>query len=183
MAFERFRATTDPAVAALYFGSAGALNVETAVGGLVAKLAGLEEVASKKLAEHVLPQIFGTRWALSSHEAPSLDLATLEQLVVLAYRIVRVEDDHDRANNGVYSPDERDHAEEARSAAFNKLVTTPGRAAFDAIMRLERAPQLPGPDIPSARTGARAGGSRRGRLRMGSRARHFMSSSSSSDNL
>jgi hypothetical protein len=36
----------------------------------------------------------------------------------------------------VYSPSARDDAEHARGAVFKRLVTTPGRAGFDAIMRL-----------------------------------------------
>jgi hypothetical protein len=67
----------------------------------------------------------------------------LERLVLLAYRAVRMAEDRDRANKGVYSPDERDAAQDARSAAFNMLVNTPGRAAFDVILRLIDAPDFP----------------------------------------
>jgi hypothetical protein len=146
LVLERFRSTSDPVMAALYFGVACALGPSDALGALVAKLDASDAGAKKRLAECVLPQVFGTRWGLSPPTTPSLDLATLEQLVVLAYRTVRVEDDHDRANNGVYSPDERDHAEEARSAAFKKLVTTTGRSAFDAIMRLTEIAEFPVPN-------------------------------------
>ena len=63
----------------------------------------------------------------------------------LAYRVVRIEEDRDRANKGVYSPDERDEAQEARSAAFKALVSTPGGATFEAIMRLIDTAQFPVP--------------------------------------
>jgi hypothetical protein len=148
LVLERFRSTSDPGVAALYFGVACALGPSDALGALVAKLDASDAGAKKRLAECVLPQVFGTRWGLSPPTTPSLDLATLEQLVVLAFRTVRVEDDHDRANNGAYSPDARDHAEEARSAAFKQLVTTIGRSAFDAIMRLTEIAEFP---IPKSR--------------------------------
>jgi hypothetical protein len=75
----------------------------------------------------------------------NLDLPTLERLVILAYRTVRVEDDHDRANKGVYSPDERDDAQDARSTAFNRLVQTEGHPAFVAILRLLELPDFPVP--------------------------------------
>ena len=146
LVLERFRSTSDPDVAALYFGVACALGPSDALGALVAKLDAADEGAKKRLAECVLPQVFGTRWGQSPQTTPSLDMATLEQLVVLAYRTVRVEDDHDRASGGVYSPDARDHAEEARSEAFKKLVTTIGRAAFDAITRLMSIPGFPVPN-------------------------------------
>ena len=40
-------------------------------------------------------------------------------------------------------PDERDNAEEARTAAFKQLVETPGRAIFDALLRLAEDPEFP----------------------------------------
>ena len=42
-------------------------------------------------------------------------------------------------------PDNRDHAERARSAAFNQLVETPGRATFDVFLRLADNPDFPVP--------------------------------------
>jgi hypothetical protein len=76
------------------------------------------EAEKKALVERVLPQIFGSRWWLSPPSQVHLDVATLERLVLLAYSTVRLEDDRDRTNKGVYSPDERDEAQEARSAAL-----------------------------------------------------------------
>jgi hypothetical protein len=73
--------------------------------------------------------------------------------VLLAYRIVRVEEDHHRVNKKVYSPDERDEAQEARSAAFNTLVSRPGAATFEAILRLKDTPAFP---VPASRLRALA---------------------------
>ena len=119
----------------------------------VAKLDLIDEAEKTALVERVLPQIFGSRWSRSDPLDGTLDLATLERLVLLAYRTVRVEDDRNRANNGVYSPDERDAAQEARSAAFKGLVSAPGRATFDAILRLLDVPDLP---VPASRLRALA---------------------------
>ena len=149
----RFQDTDDPEVSAQYLGAAYAINAEGATDALVAKLDRLGEAEKSALVERVLPQIFGSRWARSEPSAAALDLATLERLVLLAYRIVRIEGDRDRANNGVYSPDERDEAEEARSAAFKALVSKPGAATFEAIQRLIDTPGFP---IPASRLRALA---------------------------
>ncbi len=147
LTLDRFQGIDDPQVSAQYLGAAYAINAQGATDALVAKLDGLGEAEKTALVEHVLPKIFGSGWSRSEPSASYLDVATLERLVVLAYRIVRIEEDRDRANMGVYSPDERDNAQEARSAAFNALVSMPGAATFEAIMRLIGTPHFP---IPSS---------------------------------
>jgi len=143
LVLDRFRATAEPQVSAQYLGAAYAINGNGATDALVAKLDLIDEAEKTALVERVLPQIFGSRWARSHPVDGSLDLATLERLVLLAYRTVRVKDDRDRANKGVYSPDERDEAQDARSAAFKALVSTPGRDTFDAILRLLEVQDFP----------------------------------------
>lgn len=153
LVLHRFQNTDDPQVSAQYLGAAYAINARGATDALVARLDRLGEAERTALVERVLPQIFGSRWSRSEPSTASLDLATLERLVLLAYRIVRVEEDRDRANNGVYSPDERDEAQEARSAAFKTLVSIPGAATFEAILRLIDTPEFP---IPASRLRALA---------------------------
>lgn len=149
----RFQGVDDPQVSAQYLGAAYSINAHGATDALVAKLDRLGKAEKTALVERVLPQIFGSRWSRSELSATSLDLATLERLMLLAYRIVRIEEDRDRANKGVYSPDERDEAQEARSAAFKALVSMPGAATFQAILRLIDTPEFP---IPASRLRALA---------------------------
>lgn len=153
LVLHRFQGTDDPQVCALYLGAAYAINAQGATDALVAKLDRLGEAEKTTLVERVLPQIFGSRWGHSEPSAAAVDLATLERLVLLAYRTVRIEDDRDRANKGVYSPDDRDEAQEARSAAFKALVSMPGAATFEAILRLIDTPGFP---IPASRLRALA---------------------------
>lgn len=146
LVLNRFQSIDDPQISAQYLGTAYAINGQGATDALVAKLDTLGETEKTALVERVLPQIFGSHWSHTEPSARSLDLDTLERLVILAYGIVRIEEDRDRANNGVYSPDERDNAQEARSAAFNALVSMPGAATFEAIMRLIYTPNFPIPE-------------------------------------
>lgn len=149
----RFQNTEDPQISAQYLGAAYAINAHGATDALVARLDRLGKDEKTALVERVLPQIFGSRWSRSEQSTATLDLATLERLVVLAHRIVRIEDDHNRANLKVYSPDERDDAQDARSAAFKTLVSMPGAATFEAILRLINTPGFP---VPTSRLRALA---------------------------
>lgn len=153
LSLDRFQSIDDPKVGAQYLGAAYAINAQGATDALVAKLDRIGEAEKTALVERVLPQIFGSRWPRSEPSATFFDITTLKRLVVLAYRIVRIEEDHDRANKGVYSPDERDEAQEARSAAFKALVSMPGAATFEAIMSLINTPHFP---IPASRLRALA---------------------------
>ncbi len=153
LALARFQDIDDPKICAQYLGAAYRINAQGATNALVAKLELLGETEKTVLVEQVLPKLFGSRWSDSIPMTPSLDIDTLVRLVVLAHRIVRIENDRDRANKGVYSPDERDEAQEARSAAFNTLVSTPGPATFDAMKRLIDLPDFP---IPKSRMHALA---------------------------
>lgn len=153
LVLDRFQGIDDPQISAQYLGAAYTINAQGATDGLVTKLDRLDEAEKTALVERVLPQIFGSRRSRSEPTTALLDVATLERLVVLAYRIVRIEEDRNRANKGAYSPDERDEAQEARSAAFNALVSEPGFATFEAIMKLIDAPHFP---IPASRLRALA---------------------------
>lgn len=143
LVLDRFQSSTDLQISAQYLGAAYAVDVQGATDTLMAKLDQLNESQKTALVERVLPQIFGSPWSRSAPPEVHLDVATLERLVMLAYRTVRVEDDRDRANKGVFSRDERDDAQEARSAAFTALVRTPGHATYAAILRLMDVPNFP----------------------------------------
>jgi len=144
LALERFRSHTDPNVAAQYLGVAYAIDARIATDTLMAVLESLDPTSKTKLVERALPQIFGSRWSRWEPAVSVIDFETLERLVQLAYQEVRIELDRDRTRE-VFSPDERDNAEEARSAAFSFLVESPGREAFDAIQRLAKDPTFPIP--------------------------------------
>lgn len=145
LAIMRFNATDDSQVAALYLGLACTIDPQAATDSLIEKLKVLDEAKKVMLAQWVLPQIFGSRFSRNTGGSIDLDLGTLERLVILAYKNVRVAEDHNHANGTVYTPDQRDFAEGARSAAFNRLVRTPGHPTFDAILRLIEIPDFPVP--------------------------------------
>ena len=94
------------------------------------------------LVQGLLPAIVGDRW--SRHRPlPELSFRSLERLVRLAYRFIRVEEDNRRGDGEVFCPDARDSAEGARSAAFNQFTNIPGLATFNALLKLAEVPAFP----------------------------------------
>lgn len=57
----------------------------------------------------------------------------LKSLYFLMHRYIRVEEDIDRSKSGVYSPELRDQAQDARGAIFSMLEQIPGKAAHQAL--------------------------------------------------
>ncbi len=64
--------------------------------------------------------------------------AHLKALYILIYRYIRSQDDNDRADEGAYSPDLRDDAQNARSKLFNLLSEIPGKESYSAIKALSQ---------------------------------------------
>ena len=108
------------------------------------------------LAQATLPRAFGSRYRLDQLKLSRVPFAGLERLVLLAFEQIRPDEDNNRPSLKVYSPDERDQAEDARSGLFNTLVNTPGYATYAAIQRFGRKSRLSRLGSSPARAGVRA---------------------------
>jgi hypothetical protein len=64
--------------------------------------------------------------------------AALEKLLRLAYCYIHPKDDRQR--EGSYTPDTRDHAENARNAVLTAILNRPGCEAYDALSRVALEP-------------------------------------------
>ncbi|MFC0810365.1 hypothetical protein ACFHWW_33855, partial [Ensifer sp. P24N7] len=62
----------------------------------------------------------------------------LKTLYLMMHEHVRGEEDVERAGKGVYSPDLRDYAQEARNALLEALTGIPGKQSFLALMDISR---------------------------------------------
>lgn len=58
----------------------------------------------------------------------------LRKLYILMNRYIKISDDIDRANGGVYSPTMRDDAQDARSHLYQILENIPGKEAYEALV-------------------------------------------------
>src|SRR5262249_47348787 len=72
------------------------------------------------------------------------------RLVYLALAHIPPDEDKVRPGGEVFSPDDRDDAQNARDAIFYMFVNTPGRATYHAILRLIQVKGFP---IPPERLG------------------------------
>jgi hypothetical protein len=88
--------------------------------------------------------LFVTRlWASRSSEAANVRQAFvkpqhLKELYLLMQTYIRESDDIDRSGGGVYSPDIRDNAQDARNSLFEQLKQIPGKDAFVALDEIAR---------------------------------------------
>lgn len=128
---------------AIYLASLFELDPAQAISILDQKLGALPPGNQTELALAVLPRLFGDRWRESKLRPREIPFFCLERLVLIAFNTIRVDEDNDRPPGVVYSPDERDDAESARSVLFSAFIDTPGLATFDAIHRLRKAPGFP----------------------------------------
>lgn len=142
LAIERFSRATETEAATLYIGTAFRVDPALATDALMQRIDSLDPPEQTRLAQRVLPHIFGGRFS-RGRAAPRLPFQRLVRLVRLAFQTIRVEDDNDHPSGVVYTPDLRDDAEGARSAAFNQLNETPGLATFNALLAFAEVPDFP----------------------------------------
>uniref|UniRef100_UPI0013152B6F hypothetical protein n=1 Tax=Marinobacterium profundum TaxID=1714300 RepID=UPI0013152B6F len=68
----------------------------------------------------------------------------LKSLYVLMHSYIRAQEDNNRAGSGIYSPDLRDDAQDARNRLFNLLSEIPGKESYTVIKELVH--EHPNPD-------------------------------------
>ena len=102
--------------------------------------------ASSHAAQLFISILMGTTGGRSSgpHIENFRTAKHLKALYVLMHKHIRSEEDIDRAGGGVYTPELRDNAQEARNWLFRLLSEIPGKEAFVAITEL--AKEHPEPD-------------------------------------
>ena len=138
----RFDRTTILGQEAIYVAALFQLNPGQAIAALEAKLALLPPNKQTVFVQSVLSRFVARRWIDRDGFIGALTFESLERLVVIAFRMIRMEDDNDPPRPSLL-PRQRDDAEEVRGALFRALVDTPGLATFDAIRRLSDNPDFP----------------------------------------
>ncbi|MDD1531001.1 hypothetical protein C7U92_28255 [Bradyrhizobium sp. WBOS7] len=122
--------------AARYIALLFLLGEPSAVTLLTAWLRGEKPSARQTLTITVLGLLFGGHHPLIVGVLAALSIPILSQLTLFAYQEIRP--DEDNVHEGMYSPDDRDDAENARSAILKALMDSEGPAAFEAMIRLSR---------------------------------------------
>ncbi|MBO9170038.1 hypothetical protein [Rhizobium sp. L245/93] len=133
-------ALDDPAeVRAKWYGLWVGRDPETGIPALEAWLTSLSNSEATVAAQHFATALLGSSRHGGAGGTDGREFCTaphLKTLYVLMHRYVRLQDDIERANMGVYSPSLRDHAQDARNQLFNILTEIPGKATFIALHQL-----------------------------------------------
>ncbi len=114
------------------------IEPETGVLAVQTWLEGLDAGAATVEAQKFITLLMGTRrsnqeWA----KAKSFHTALyLKSLYLLIHKYISVVDDINRANSGVYSPELRDDAQDARNQLFKLLSEIPGKETYIALTEL-----------------------------------------------
>lgn len=117
---------------------------ETAIPALQAALEVLPLESASAFAQQFAVGLLGDRHGTGTRVGAYRNAQDLKALYILMHRFIRVSEDIERANRGVYSPTLRDDAQQARNTLFNMLVEVPGADAYAAIKALEAEHPEPG---------------------------------------
>jgi hypothetical protein len=109
-------------------------------------LATLDDEVATQSAQIFITTLMGDRHAREgvSYHGYYRDAEHLKSLFVLMHRYIRIKEDINRANSGVYTPELRDNAQDARNRLFNLIAEIPGKGSYTIIKQL--ANEHPDPD-------------------------------------
>lgn len=130
--------TTDSISIAWWYALRVDCDPENGIHELEQWISSIDEDAAKSAAQVFVTTLMGGgRLSDSSPKFGHFQTAEhLKSLYILAHRYIRVEDDINRAGGGVYSPQLRDDAQNARSGLFKLLSEIPGKATYTVIEQL-----------------------------------------------
>ena len=118
------------------------LDAERAIPAAEKWLANLSTKEGAFAAQLLVTRLMGTRRSSGAGTGDGRrdfrNAKDLKALCLLIHRHVRVEDDIMRAGKGVYSPELRDDAQDARNSLFDMLCGIRGKATYVALRELER---------------------------------------------
>lgn len=113
-------------------------NPQNGIPELEQWLSNLDSKTATRAAEIFVTTLMGSR--RSNEVVPNIGryrtAKHLKSLYILIHRHVRAKEDNIRSGGGVYSPDLRDDAQDARNRLFNLLAEIPGKASYTAINEL-----------------------------------------------
>lgn len=112
---------------------------ESGIPALEKWLVRLSADAAKEAAQNFITRLVGARGMRREIELCVGNFKQpkhLKSLYVLMHKHIRATEDIRRANGGVYSPELRDDAQDARNMLFNLLVEMPGKESYIAIREL-----------------------------------------------
>jgi hypothetical protein len=111
---------------------------DEAIPALETELEDLGDADGSRFAQLFVVSLLGDRHGTGNRTGAFKTATHLKHLYVLMHRFIKASDDIDRANGGVYSPELRDNAQDARNHLFKLLSSEPGADTYAAIKALEK---------------------------------------------
>ncbi|MEE9428005.1 MAG: hypothetical protein V3V25_07635 [Paracoccaceae bacterium] len=132
----------------IWFAAWMSVDPDSALKPLMSLLEALPDKEATKTAVSFINCLMGSRSerglsGRENHKSPKI----LKDIYLLMHKYIRPEEDIDRSNNGVYSPNSRDDAQDARSSLFSQLTEIPGKEAFESLMEISREHKKTGNDV------------------------------------
>ncbi|NOI67165.1 hypothetical protein [Vibrio sp. 99-8-1] len=114
-----------------------AVDPSNAIDSLESKLTELDDEQQEQFAMLFLTSLLGDRRTRVAHERNDFRKPIfLKRLYLLMHKHIRLEDDINRSDGGVYSPTLRDDAQDARELLFRELDSLNGKDAFYEMQQL-----------------------------------------------
>lgn len=136
LALARFSQTEDVDAAGSYLYAGFSIDAAGATAALSERLSKMEDADQSEFCKAIFPRVFGDRITDGGIDPSVVPFDVLERLVGLAYRTIKLEDDRRHPMGKAYTLNDRDRAEGARSALYNRLTQTPGQATVEALRRV-----------------------------------------------
>ncbi|MFJ9990380.1 hypothetical protein ACIQSO_06555 [Pseudomonas putida] len=123
-------------VASVWFAMWVGVAPQKAIPALSKKLSSTSEGDRARFAMLFITALMGSRRQHRTGRGAFRTVEHLKTLYLLMNTYIHEQDDIDRANTGVYSPELRDDAQDARNSLLTFIRETPGKDAFLALMEL-----------------------------------------------
>jgi len=116
------------------------VDADNAILGLDVWLSSQDAGTASQAAQLFITKLVGGRQSemLGGGYGSFRSIGCLKSLYVIMCRYIRAKDDIERAGMGVYSPELRDGAQDARNALFDQLSKMPGKQTYVALAELMR---------------------------------------------
>jgi len=145
LGIERFEKEPDASTAVQYLAAAFSLDPKAATDVLARKVAGQNPGDQAELVDRFLSASFGDSMVGPMVESTEISSDVLVDIVRLSFQTHAQVAGRSRPAGIVYKMDANDFADRARSAVFDHLVKTPGRATYEALLRFQADPACPVP--------------------------------------
>lgn len=134
LAAEKMAADGDPKQLAMWAAVWTGVDPTPAIDAVEAHLAGLDGQKKRTVfTMHYVTYLIGGRHGSSRTRNAYRTPAVLKRLYILVHEHIRLREDVNRVNHGVYSPGLRDDAQDGRERLVTILTEIPGREAFLAL--------------------------------------------------